>query len=189
VSSLPPFELARPEFSRMIDIRQVSDRPIVLEPDADECAALAARFDIVRIEAMRGEVVCVRDGAAINASGQLTASVVQACAISGEDLAVSIDEPLALRFVPVKTVDHSPGEEVELDADALDEIAYEGSAFDLGEALAQSLALAIDPFATGTEADRVRRQFGLDAPEPSGPFAALAALKRPNPEDDAKRDA
>jgi uncharacterized metal-binding protein YceD (DUF177 family) len=187
VSSLPPFDLAKlagaaPEFSRLVDIRQVSDKPLVLEPDAGERSALAARFDIVRIEAMRGDVVCVRDGAAVNVTGRLTASIVQPCAISGEDLAVTIDEPLVLRFVPASGLDQSPDEEIELDADALDEIPYEGTTFDLGEALAQTLALAIDPFATGPDADRVRNQFGLDAPEPSGPFAALAALKRDTPQ-------
>lgn len=161
----------------MVDVRQVSDTPLVLEPDTAERAKLAARFEIVRIEAMRGEMRCARDGVAINAHGRLTARIVQACAISGEDLAVEIDEPLTLRFVPVTAV-NAAEEEIELDADALDEISYEGTAFDLGEALAQSLALAIDPFATGPEADRVRREFGLDAPERTGPFAALAALKR-----------
>ncbi len=168
----------------MVDIRQLPDKPLVLEPDADERAGLAARFDIVRIETMRGEVVCARDGAAVNASGRLIAQIVQACAISGEDLAVAIDEPLVLRFVPARAVAVEE-DEIELDADALDEIPYEGSAFDLGEALAQSLALAIDPFATGPDADRVRRAFKLDAPEPSGPFAALAALKRDTPQKDA----
>ena len=161
----------------MIDVRQVSDTPLVLEPDTAERATLAARFEIVRIEAMRGEMRCERDGVAINAHGRLTARIVQACAISGEDLAVAIDEPLTLRFVPATAVTAAE-DEIELDADALDEISYEGTAFDLGEALAQSLALAIDPFATGPEADRVRREFGLDAPERTGPFAALAALKR-----------
>ena len=172
-----------PEFSRLVDLRHLIDAPLVFEPDAAERAALAARFGIVGIVAMRGEVTCERDGRVVSAAGRLTAQIVQACAISGEDLAVAIDEPLALRFVPVSAVDATE-DEVELDADALDEIPYKGTVFDLGEALAQSLALAIDPFATGPDADRVRREFGLDAPEPSGPFAALAALNRnPSPKD------
>ncbi len=172
-----------PEFSRLVDVCHLTEAPLVLEPTADERAALAARFGIVSIAAMRGEMTCVRDGMAVNASGRLTAQIIQACAISGEDLAVAIDEPLALRFVPATTV-VATEDEIELDADALDEIPYEGTTFDLGEALAQSLALAIDPFATGPEADRVRREFGLDAPEPTGPFAALAALKRDAPRKD-----
>lgn len=177
-----------PEFSRTVDLRQLTDVPLVLEPDAAERTALAARFQIVSIAAMRGEVTCVRDGMAVDVTGRLTASVIQACAISGEDLAVAIDEPLALRFVPARTPDAAE-DEIELDADALDEIPYEGTAFDLGEALAQSLALAIDPFATGAEADRVRQKYGLDAPEPTGPFAALAALQHPNADEGANKDA
>ena len=178
---LPP----PPEFSRLVEVRHLTDALLVLEPDAAERAALAVRFGIVEIAAMRGEVTCECDGTAVNASGRLTAQIVQACAISGENLAVAIDEPLTVRFVPASQAVSSPDEEVELDADALDEIAYDGTAFDLGEALAQSLALAIDPFATGPDADRVRREFGLDAPEASGPFAALAALRRDTPQKDA----
>lgn len=164
----------------MFDLRQIADAPLVLEPDAAERAALAARFGIVRIAAMRGQVTCLRDGAAVDVSGRLTAQITHACAISGEDIATVIDEPLALRFVPAVPTDAPADEEIELDADALDEIPYEGTAFDLGEALAQSLALAIDPFAIGPEADRVRRAYGLDAPDPAGPFAALVALKGPD---------
>ena len=53
-----------------------------------------------------------------------------------------------------------------------------GTAFDLGEAVAQSFGLAIDPYAAGPEADSVRREAGIvDEDAPSGPFAALAALK------------
>ena len=87
-----------------------------------------------------------------------------------------IDEPLALRFVPARPVEV---EELELEADALDEIEFEGHSFDLGEAVAQSLALAIDPYAIGPEADRVRKEAGLLDEAASGPFAALAALKKP----------
>ena len=177
---LPPV----PEFSRLVDVLHLTEAPLVLEPDAAERAALAVRFGIVEIAAMRGEVTCECDGTAVNASGRLTAQIVQACAISGEDLAVAIDEPLAVRFVPASKV-AAAEDEIELDAEALDEIFYEGTAFDLGEALAQSLALAIDPFATGPDADRVRREFGLDAPEPTGPFAALAALRRDASQKDA----
>jgi hypothetical protein len=45
--------------------------------------------------------------------------------------------------------------------------------------MAQSLALAIDPYATGPEAERVRKEAGLLGEAASGPFAALAALKKP----------
>ncbi|HEX2793115.1 MAG TPA: DUF177 domain-containing protein, partial [Croceicoccus sp.] len=68
-------------------------------------------------------------------------------------------------------------EEIELEADELDEIPFTGERFDLGEAVAQSLALAIDPFMAGPDADRVRREVGLAEPEKENPFAALKGLK------------
>ncbi|WP_338466755.1 DUF177 domain-containing protein [Novosphingobium sp. ZN18A2] len=170
---------SKPEFSRLFDIRNLPGAPIVLEPDETERRRLAGRFSITAIDVMRAEIVLEPDGRNISASGRLTASIVQPCAVSGDDLHVGIDEEVSLRFVPAGTP-HDPDEEVELDADELDEIEYEGTAFDLGEAIAQSLALAIDPFLTGPDADRVRKEHNLAGDGASGPFAALAALQKKN---------
>ena len=112
----------------------------------------------------------------VSATGRLNADIVQTCAISGDDLPVRIDEPVALRFVPAADT-HRPDEEVELDADALDEIEYQGTQFDLGEELAQGLAVAIDPFLAGPNAEEARRKAGLSDETANGPFAALAGLK------------
>ena len=106
------------------------------------------------------------------------------CAISGEEFPVSIDEPLLLRFVPEGAIDPalSADEEIEIDlsGEDSDEIDYSGDAFDLGEAVAQSLGLAIDPYATGPNADAAREKAGITSDDvPSGPLAAaLAALKK-----------
>ena len=89
---------------------------------------------------------------------------------------VAVREDVALLFVPERNI--AADEEVELGADDLDEIPYAGSIIDLGEAVAQSLALAIDPFATGPEADEARRRAGMLDAQASGPFAALAGLKK-----------
>ena len=164
-----------PEFSRPVDERQVAARPISLEPNAEERKALARRFGLVAIERLQATVTIERVGEALLARGRLTAAIVQSCAVSGEDLPVRIDERLALRFVPAAAPE---AEEIELDADDLDEIPFEGHVFDLGEAVAQSLALAIDPYLTGPEAERVRKEAGLSDEAASGPFAALAALKK-----------
>lgn len=166
---------ARPEFSRPIDIRTVDGRRIDLTAGTEECAALARRFGLVAIDRLTASVELAKDGENVTAEGRLGAAIVQSCAVSGEDLPVAIDEPLALRFVPARAA-HRPDEEVEITADECDEIEFAGTSIDLGEAVAQSLALAIDPFATGTEAERIRSS-GLLGEEPAGPFAALAALK------------
>ncbi len=164
------------EFSRLVDIRSLPAAPIRLEAEPAECAALARRFDIVAIHDFEATVALEKDGAAIDATGRLAARLVQSCAVSGEDLAVTIDEPVVLRFVP-PGAPRRPDEEVELEAEDCDEIEFEGTQFDLGEALAQSLALAIDPFLTGPGAEEARRKAGIVDEAASGPFAALKGLK------------
>lgn len=168
--------MSLPELSRLVDERQITAKPISIEATAEERKALARRFALVAIKNLKATVKLERDGTALMARGRLSAAIVQSCAISGEDLSVAIEEPLALRFVPAALPEV---EEIELDAQDLDEIPFEGHTFDLGEAVAQSLALAIDPYAVGPEAERVRKEAGLSDEAASGPFAALTALKKP----------
>ena len=170
-------ETPAPEYSHMVDLRQVNDVPLTLEPDEAARRRLAGRFAITAIPAMRAVAQLQREGERVTATGRIVADVIQACRISAEDFPVHIDEPLRLRFVP-PVGEIIPDEEVELTADDCDEIEYTGTAFDLGEALAQTLALAIDPFAEGPNADTFRAEHGLTGETPTGPFAALAALKK-----------
>lgn len=171
---ITPSPQAGPEFPHVIDLRYLEEKPLELIPDAAQRAALARRFSLVSIHAMQANLTLVRDGQAVVAKGRLRAQVVQSCAVSAEDLPTSIDEPLHLRFLPESALEAQ--EEQELSAEDCDEIFYEGTSFDLGEAVAQSLALAIDPFAVGPEAEKVRAS-GLLGAENTSPFAALAALK------------
>ena len=150
--------MSESEFPRPIDERQLTGKAITIEATADERKALARRFGIVAIKQLQATVRIERQAEALSASGRLSAAIVQSCAVSGEDLPVRIDEPLALRFVPAREI---ADDEIELDESELDEIPFEGHTFDLGEAVAQSLALAIDPYATGPEAERVRKEAGL----------------------------
>lgn len=171
---MTPKEMPAPEFSRPFDVRQLDRKEVRLVAGAEEREALARRFDLVRIDRLDAEIVLERDGQALNATGTMAADVVQSCAVSAEDLPVAIREAIVFRFVPAAT-SHRPDEEVELDVDELDEIEFTGTGVDLGEAVAQSLGLAIDPFATGPAAEAARRL--LDDGSAS-PFAALAALKK-----------
>lgn len=169
--------MTEPEFSREIDVRQVQGKQVRLVANPEECDALARRFGVVRIERLTAELDLVRLDDAVEARGQLDAALFQACSVSGEDFPVTICEPLFFRFVPASN-DLRADEEIELAADDCDEIDYSGTMIDLGEAVAQSLALAIDPFAEGPGADEARRQAGIIAEGQAGPFAALAVLKK-----------
>lgn len=165
------------EFPREFDARQVDGKEVRLEANEAERVALARRFDLVRIDRLYAEILLnLADERVIEAQGTLKADFTQSCAVSAEDLPVSIEEPLYFRFVP-QSAHQLTEEEIELDADDCDEIEYSGTHFDLGEAVAQSLALSIDPFLTGPDADEARRAAGIGTPEDQGPFAALKGLK------------
>lgn len=167
--------MTAPEFSRLIDLHRLPTAPLKVAATAEERTALAGRFALVRIDRLEAEVAFTGEADTIDARGRLGAAIVQTCAVSGADLPATIDEPLALRFVPERPIDV---EELELKEGELDEIFYAGETFDLGEAVAQSLALAIDPYAVGPDAERVRQEAGLLDEAAGGPFAALAALKK-----------
>lgn len=180
---MTPASLAS-ELPRPIKARGLPAEPVVIEADAGERAALAKRFGLPGIDSLRAEVSLEQKGKAIRATGTLKAAIRQTCAISGEDFPASVDEPLDLRFVEEGTLDPAIDEdaeiEIELEADDCDEIEYSGETFDLGEALAQTLGLAIDPYAEGPDADAMRKKAGIVAEgEQEGPLAAaLAALKK-----------
>jgi len=167
--------MSEPEFSRPVDRRHISGQPLELEADEAERKALAKRFGLVRIDRLSARVQLASEADVVAVQGRLTARIVQSCAVSGEDLPVTIDEPVAFRFVPETAIEE---EEIELEEQDLDEIGYTGHSFDLGEAIAQTLALSIDPYATGPDADRARKEAGITDEAASGPFAALAALKK-----------
>jgi uncharacterized metal-binding protein YceD (DUF177 family) len=166
----------------MIKARPLPAAPVVIEASEAERAALAVRFGLGAVENLRAEITLDARPRAIRATGRLTAAIMQPCAISGEDFPVAIDEPIDLRFIeqhqqPATAEDDG---EIELEADDCDEIEYTGEMFDLGEAVAQTLGLAIDPYAEGPNADAARSAAGI-VPEDQnlGPLAdMLAALRK-----------
>lgn len=142
---------------------------------AAECAALARRFGILAIGALEAELALRpdRDGA-IRAEGRLTADVTQACVVSLEPVEQRVSAPMLLRFLPP---DATPDD----DPESPDEIETDGDTLDLGEAVAEQLALALDPYPRRPDAALPAE--ANDAPEPEpppapSPFAALAKLRR-----------
>jgi uncharacterized metal-binding protein YceD (DUF177 family) len=72
----------------------------------------------------------------------------------------------------------SPDEEIELGAQDCDVVFYDGSAIDLGGAVADTLALSLDPYPRSASADAALKEAGVMTEEQASPFAALAQLKR-----------
>ena len=168
-----------PEFSRIVKVRPHPPEKLALTASDAERAALARRFGIPAVAKLQGELSFIPDGDVVTAKGWMIADLVQTCSVAGDDFPVRIDEPLDLRFVPEGSLD-TDTEEIELSSDDADEIEFDGESFDIGEAVAQSLGLAIDPYAEGPTADAARKEAGIiDEDAPKGPLSeALAKLKR-----------
>lgn len=166
-----------PEFSRPIRIDTIGETPrsIAIAAEAAEREALARRFMLVSIGGLEAEAEVRRDGEIIFVEGRLRAEVAQSCVASGEPLPASIDAPFILRFVPEERLDAA--EEIELSEEDCDTLAYAGGAIDLGEAVAETLALTLDPFPRGPDADAALKAAGVLDESDAGPFAALKGLR------------
>lgn len=173
-----------PELSRPIKVRPLPGDTVQIEADVGERAALAARFELAGIDRLHADIELDQGATAIRATGTLSADIQQICAISGEAFPAKIEEPVELRFIEEQDIvaasDDDDEMEIELEADDCDEIEYSGDIFDLGEAIAQTLGLAIDPYAEGPNADEARERAGITGDDaPSGPLAeALKSLKQ-----------
>ena len=164
------------EFARPQRVDTIGDdaRTIDIDADAQERAALAKRFDLIGIEKLTGKFTIRRDAAGIVAEGRVQAEVTQACSITGDPLPATVDEPVALRFV---AEEDSGQDEIELGDSDIDVIPYDGGTIDLGEVAAETMALALDPFPRGPNAEVVLKEAGVLSEEQAGPFGALAGLK------------
>ncbi len=168
------------EFSRPIKLDTLggSVRSLHIEANADERAALARRFDLIAIDRLEADAELTREGEVIRAQGRLVAAVVQACVASGAPVPAQIAEPFTLRFVPEAAFDPD-AEEVELSEEDCDTIPYQNAAIDLGEAIAETMALALEPFPRSPDAEAILKAAGVVGEDEAevGPFAALKALK------------
>ena len=97
--------------------------------------------------------------------------------MTGEPVAAHIDEPFDLVFVPEPPVD-SKDEEIELGESDLDVMFHDGSRIDLGGAIADTLALSLDPYPRSASADAALKEAGVMSEAEASPFAALAKLRK-----------
>ncbi|MDY7098257.1 MAG: DUF177 domain-containing protein [Pseudomonadota bacterium] len=172
------------ELTRMVKARMLPANAVQVEADKQERVALAERFGIVSIEALTAKIELDQCKKGVRAEGKLSAQIIQECAVSGESFAVTIEEDIILRFIEEGTAELAQSEDEDVDfeltADDCDEIEYSGDAFDLGEAVAQTLGLAIDPYAEGPNANAVRKDAGIvEEGQQDGPLAdMLRGLKK-----------
>jgi uncharacterized metal-binding protein YceD (DUF177 family) len=167
------------EFSHLVPTDAIGRTgPIDLTADAEARAAIAARLLLVDLGhfAVKARLERVADGAQLD--GVIDAAVTQSCAATGQDVPATIHAPFTLRYVDALAVPSEADAEIELDDADCDILPLEQGGVDVGEAAVQTLALALDPFPRHPDADRILAAKGVLTEDQSGPFAALAALKR-----------
>jgi len=164
------------DFACRLPLAQIRDGERVdLVAGEEDCATIARRLGLNSLDRLEAHAVLERDGDKVRASGRIKAALEQNCVASGEPVPARIDEPFELLFVPEPK--GRPDEEVELGAQDLDVVFHDGAAIELGDALADTLALVLDPFPRGPNADAALKAAGVLSEEQAGPFAALAKLK------------
>lgn len=173
------------EFSRpqRLDTIGAGESEMHVEAKPAERAALAERFGLKAIDTLAADYRIRRDAQGVIATGHLSARVTQACIITDEPVPATIDEDFAIRFVP-EGEEQASEDEIELSEDECDIVFYSGGAIDLGEAAAETLALALDPYPRSPGAEAALRDAGVISEdeaqrlaEESGPFGGLAALR------------
>ncbi len=165
------------DFAHRLSLDQIRDGDrLDLSADAEECVAIASRLGLLSLDRLEAHAVLSRDGERIQATGRLKAALEQACVVTGDSVPAHVDEPFELIFLPEPKVG-SVDEEFELGENDLDTMFHDGAAIDLGSAIADSLALALDPYPRSPSAEATLKEAGVLSEEEAGPFAALAALK------------
>lgn len=170
--------MTAPELSRPVRVETLGAEPraFAVEASAQERAALALRFRLVRIDRLEAEAELVREGEEVSARGRLSAAVAQSCVASGEPVEAAVDAPFEIVFRPPPEAGRAD-EEVELSEPELDIVFYEGGEIDLGEAVAETLCLSLDPYPRSPGAEAALKAAGVRSEEAAGPFGALAGLR------------
>jgi uncharacterized metal-binding protein YceD (DUF177 family) len=169
------------EFSRpfALDSLRRGGSVVALEASPDECRALAARFDLVRLDSLAGEVRIERTAAEtlVHVSGRFDAEVVQSCVVTLEPVAARVGGEFDRLFSPDLPAETQ--EEVEVDPEAELPEPLPSGKLNLGEILAEELSVALDPYPRAPDADRTLAELEAGrADEAASPLRALASLRK-----------
>lgn len=169
-----------PEFSRIVRLDEIGRMrwPSHIAAEAEERAALARRFGFVEIASLEADYTLTRENEGILATGEIRAALSQPCVATAEPVAERVREAFSIRFTPEGEAPVQGNEdEIEIDADGIDLVTYADERIDIGEAIAETLALSVNPYPRSPDADTILKAAGVLSEDQAGPFAALAALR------------
>ena len=162
-----------PEFSRPLQTDRVPKAGSVekLHAEPRELVALARRMKIPAIHALSAEIRATPwRGGGIKLEGHLTADIEQVSVISLEAFRETVSIPVSRYFLPPGAVVENEGED---DADPI-----QGGIVDLGEVVAETLALDLEPYPRKPgEAFAEHVEDDAAPGENPSPFAVLARDK------------
>lgn len=171
----------RPEFSRLVPVDRLGVAPFEedIAADTEERAALARRFGLLAVERLTAHLRLDRvpDKPLVRLSGRFDARVTQSCVVSLEPVHSDLEETFSQEYTLDAAVDEDDVV-VETEADDPPEpVGVEG--IDLGEAVAQHLAVALNPYprAPGAHMPSEGSQ-ATGEPPAASPFSVLKSLKR-----------
>jgi len=173
--------LTKIEFPRPVLVQGIGETEFrkVIEATAAERTALAKRFGLLSLKRLTAECRLRREGEKmIRVAGRFQAQVTQACVVTLVPVTSEVDDSFSLLFSEDAGLDHLASEiSVELDEEDPPEPIAPGG-IDLGEVVAEQLALALDPYprAEGAELQRLDQGEGRGE-NGTSPFAVLESLK------------
>ena len=142
----------------------------------DERDQIARRLGLEALDRLEAHAVFSRNRDLIRAKGRLQASLLQSCVVTGQQIASHVDEPFEIMFMPEPV--GSADEEIELGESDCDIVFHDGARIDLGNAIADTLALSIDPYPRSAGAEAALKEVGILTEAEASPFAALAKLRK-----------
>jgi uncharacterized metal-binding protein YceD (DUF177 family) len=164
-------------FAHHLRLDQIHDGDrLDLVADEAERGEVARRLGLPSIACLDAHVTLTRNGDIVRAEGRLAAALDQSCVVTGDPVAAHVDEPFALIFMPEPHA-YRPDEEIELGEEDCDVVFYDGATIDLGTAIADTLALSLDPYPRSAGADAALKEAGVLSEAEASPFAALAKLR------------
>jgi len=165
-------------FAHQLRLDQIRDgERLDLVADETERNAIARRLGLSSLDRLEAHVTLAKTGEIVRAQGRMVAALDQSCVVTGDPIASHVDEPVEILFVPEPSL-AAPDEEVELRRGDLDVVFHDGAAIDLGGAIADTLALSLDPYPRSAAAEAALKEAGVMTEEQASPFAVLAKLRK-----------
>lgn len=162
------------EFPRLFTVDPLPEGGVRFEIEASERerAGLVRRFELAALDSLaaRGAVRHGDLAGVIEVSGRLVASLSQYCVVTLEPLPTRLDVAFSRLFS--RSADGAV-RDVELDPLAEEPEPLAGATLDIGELVAEELAVALDPYPRAPHASLP----GDGDAAAEGPFAALARLR------------